>query len=760
MVSYNLSYEYDAVGNRTTMTDNLTSEVTTYTYGRANQLLSEESSLGTIDYTYDADGNRTQKDDPVAGVTDYTYDQQNRLTKVETPAAGTVSLTYNADDKRVIKATSAGTRKFIYDGEKLLQEAKADDSTEATFDFALQDEYGELTARYHDAAASSDFYMYDGLGSTENLVDEAEADLSTYQYHAFGQLAAETGATDNDFTFIGKYGGFYDSEIDLYFFSRRYQDPATGQFTTKDPAEADEENTYRYVGNNPVNAVDPSGLKEPGETGGQTSGRGNLKFILRQNKKEVPKGIDIYVFENTTEALVSSTTSNFGGLLGRVVLDHNRVEKFERFGAGGIEYEMKILKEDGLDNYPDNFEYTKKVQELVTIGQKLQRKDITVVQEESFPLGRLVPPAGPPAVTGKGDPLADVDLGVLDILDVDESTTTPRVGQQTMLDAYKILYGEDDPILKAYVNNPLNQIVTWKMTTSSSKAEWIDTDSCHWRITVDPSAESDYTAAIHLREALLDALVKDNGDYSGYYINSQPKNEVANYKKKIQFQLNATRKTLATMAKVAVTAAELANPGVAFASALNDAEKGNYLGLMLMAPVFLPGKIFRFAGKLLKTSFKLAGKVFKMILRGGHRFILTPTGKLYQIVWTKLGYRLQRPRKLKKTASNGLPATTSESVSDKLRRYLLNSEHPAGADKATWFRKALGFAQDNLDDLAKQITFDPATAVATELTKHGQKFEQVINIVGANGKRINVLFVWIRNNDGVVRLVTSTLGVK
>ena len=262
MASYDISYEYDAVGNRTLMTDNLASEVTTYTYGRANQLLSEESSLGTIDYTYDADGNRTQKDDPVAGVTDYTYDQQNRLTKVETPAAGTVSLTYNADDKRVIKATSAGVRKFIYDGEKLLQEAKADDSTEATFDFALQDEYGELTARYHDAAASSDFYMYDGLGSTENLTDEAEADLNTYQYHAFGQLAAETGATDNDFTFIGKYGGFYDLETDLYFFNRRYQDPATGQFTTKDPAEADEENTYRYVGNNPVNGVDPSGLED------------------------------------------------------------------------------------------------------------------------------------------------------------------------------------------------------------------------------------------------------------------------------------------------------------------------------------------------------------------------------------------------------------------------------------------------------------------------------------------------------------------
>jgi hypothetical protein len=107
-------------------------------------------------------------------------------------------------------------------------------------------------------------------------------------------------------------------------------------------------------------------------------------------------------------------------------------------------------------------------------------------------------------------------------------------------------------------------------------------------------------------------------------------------------------------------------------------------------------------------------------------------------------------------SSKKLPGTTDESVTDKLRRYLLDPNHPVGKDKAAWFRKALGFTQDNLDDLARQIKFDPAKAVATKLTEHGQIYEQIIEIVGANGKRIKVLFVWIRNHDGVVRLVTST----
>ena len=49
---------------------------------------------------------------------------------------------------------------------------------------------------------------------------------------------------------------------------------------------------------------------------------------------------------------------------------------------------------------------------------------------------------------------------------------------------------------------------------------------------------------------------------------------------------------------------------------------------------------------------------------------------------------------------------------------------------------------------------DSTKAFQTEVTEHGTKFNQVIEIVGANGK-IPVIFGWIKNNDGVVRLVTG-----
>lgn len=105
--------------------------------------------------------------------------------------------------------------------------------------------------------------------------------------------------------------------------------------------------------------------------------------------------------------------------------------------------------------------------------------------------------------------------------------------------------------------------------------------------------------------------------------------------------------------------------------------------------------------------------------------------------------------------AKGLPATTEASVEDKLQRYLLNKDHPVGGPKAKWFQEALGFTQENGSDLARQIRFDPVKAVATELTEHGQKFNQVTAITGANGKTIDVLFAWIRNEDGVVRLISG-----
>ena len=115
---------------------------------------------------------------------------------------------------------------------------------------------------------------------------------------------------------------------------------------------------------------------------------------------------------------------------------------------------------------------------------------------------------------------------------------------------------------------------------------------------------------------------------------------------------------------------------------------------------------------------------------------------------------------LKKPQSTVLPVAesateiTQKSVLSKLSNYLLNKEHPVGGSKADWFQKALGFGKDNMDDLAKQITFDPAKAVFTRNNGFADLYQQIIPIKGANGRTIAVPFNFaITNGESVPKLV-------
>ena len=80
------------------------------------------------------------------------------------------------------------------------------------------------------------------------------------KYNAFGEIVSESNA--NIKHIFGFTARERDYESDLYYYRNRYYNPSTGRFLTTDPVEHDFENTYRYVDNDPVNFVDPSGLQK------------------------------------------------------------------------------------------------------------------------------------------------------------------------------------------------------------------------------------------------------------------------------------------------------------------------------------------------------------------------------------------------------------------------------------------------------------------------------------------------------------------
>ena len=98
----------------------------------------------------------------------------------------------------------------------------------------------------------------DHLGSTRDLVDTLGKVVAHYQFDSFGVLLdGRENVTRYQFT-----GREHDSNTDLNYHRARWYDPFTGKFTTEDPIglTAGDPNFTRMVGNNVLNATDPSGL--------------------------------------------------------------------------------------------------------------------------------------------------------------------------------------------------------------------------------------------------------------------------------------------------------------------------------------------------------------------------------------------------------------------------------------------------------------------------------------------------------------------
>lgn len=242
----NENYGYDPVGNRNPLTQ---------TYNAGNRLLDD----GTYTYTYDLDGNMTNKVKKVGGeTTTYTYNSEDQLIGVTTPTQ-TISYKYDALGRRIEKNVGGTITRYIYDGEDIIQEL---------------DENNQIIAAYVHGPSIDEpillekngqkyYYISDGLGSITALVDASGNIVQTYRFDSFGNIINSSGTISQPFTYTGRE---YDQETGLYYYRARYMDPKSGRFLQEDPIF--DENLYSYCANNPLNYVDPFGLRHGGVRSG------------------------------------------------------------------------------------------------------------------------------------------------------------------------------------------------------------------------------------------------------------------------------------------------------------------------------------------------------------------------------------------------------------------------------------------------------------------------------------------------------------
>lgn len=279
--TYTRSYESDALGNITKITDS-TFGSHSYEYDSRGFLIKADDET----YSYDKNGNIVKKGDYTL-----TYDSsiKDRLvsfngTKIEYDSSNPLnprkygSNTYQFEGRRLVRWLYGGgyydyvyndqglrikktdyrgvTWNYIYDGNKLIREK----SINNTLDF-LYDEYDNLYGFIKD---NSEKYLYirDQLQNIIGITDINGKIVVKYSYDAWGALKniEDTSSSGigklNPFRFKGYY---YDNESRLFIVGQRYYNPEFCRFiqpvdaSTLTPYSINEFNMFTLEDNSPTN---------------------------------------------------------------------------------------------------------------------------------------------------------------------------------------------------------------------------------------------------------------------------------------------------------------------------------------------------------------------------------------------------------------------------------------------------------------------------------------------------------------------------
>ncbi len=114
-----------------------------------------------------------------------------------------------------------------------------------------------------------------------------------------------------------------------------------------------------------------------------------------------------------------------------------------------------------------------------------------------------------------------------------------------------------------------------------------------------------------------------------------------------------------------------------------------------------------------------------------------------------------------KAASNGrMPnAISASTAQEKIKGYLLNSNHSVGKDKARVINSVLGYHQENWNILSDKVFDAVQTAEIDKIadTEYGIRYTVPVRITGEKGKSMVLNTVWqVDNGSNIPRFITST----
>jgi RHS repeat-associated protein len=260
------------------ISDNLggTASVTTkFTYNSANQLLTRMRTNGAYAYTgaaaastgyginglnqyttvgaasFSYDGRANLQSD---GSTTYSYDAENRL--LTASGAHTATLSYDPLGHLFQIVSGSNTTQFLYSGDALVAEYNG--AGAVTNRYVHGDQVDNPVIWYQGGAVSSSnrfSLQVDHQGSVVSVADASGNAVTLNTYDEYGMPGASNSGR---FQYTGQT---WISELGLHYYKARFYSPSLGRFLQTDPVGyQDDLNLYAYVGDDPLDKADPTGL--------------------------------------------------------------------------------------------------------------------------------------------------------------------------------------------------------------------------------------------------------------------------------------------------------------------------------------------------------------------------------------------------------------------------------------------------------------------------------------------------------------------
>ncbi|TVZ39695.1 RHS repeat-associated protein [Alteromonadaceae bacterium 2753L.S.0a.02] len=252
-------WSYDDNGNLTSYKNNGRTTIIEYD-DNSNKLLSYDGR----DTRFDEAGNITQYKQTYG----FTYDNFGRAVKFSVPAPTSYDLYYNFQNHRVMKKYSAYgnvTRHdlFLFDASGRLMYDERHEGASKSGSPTKRKQYiyfdGQIVGYVYNGSL---YYVHnDNLGRPELLTNANKSIVWQVQNTPFGRHKHLKSNSTLDFN-IGFPGQYYDTTIGMWYNWNRWYDQSTGRYLQSDPTGIQAgANTYLYVNGDPLNNVDPEGLR-------------------------------------------------------------------------------------------------------------------------------------------------------------------------------------------------------------------------------------------------------------------------------------------------------------------------------------------------------------------------------------------------------------------------------------------------------------------------------------------------------------------